>query len=218
MTGDCFKQRCVWSSGGLSVSLSCTVGEGIKDQQEVTEHVAYDSDNLPPHFQGLVTGTNTTHTHTHTHTHVHKHPSEQSCQRQSDRIKRLRLMIKCVGVLFENYEPIWLCMCTWSVGVGVCVCAPLASSPPGHHMQSWEPRLAPSVGLMPSPSSWPLQASLFQQEPCRNTQPQTHTHIADTQTYSMQQETDTLDGAKTYQTMTKSPVLGKVLLKFILAD
>lgn len=45
---------------------------------------------------------------------------------------------------------VWSCMCAFGVGGWVGVCAPLASSPPGHHMQSWEPRLAPSVGLMPS--------------------------------------------------------------------
>ena len=110
----------------------------------------------------------------------------------------------CVHVCLCVWVCVSACVCV-CVCVSVCVCAPLASSPPGHHMQSWEPRLAPSVGLMPSlspkqlaPTSLIILAGAMQEH--------THTHIV-----------DTLDGAKVYHTMTKSAELGKVFLKFILA-
>lgn len=72
------------------------------------------------------------------------------------RISRLCFMIKCVWDLFDgcvSHLVLHVCVrvCVGGCGrVWVWTSAPLASSPPGHHMQSWEPRLAPSVGLMPS--------------------------------------------------------------------
>lgn len=51
-------------------------------------------------------------------------------------------MIKCVRVLCVKFGH--------ACAHGMWLCAPLASLPPGHHMQSLEPRPAPSVGLMPS--------------------------------------------------------------------
>lgn len=114
-----------------------------------------------------------------------------------------------LGTSQEAACQVWSCMCAWVyVCVWGCVCAPLASSPPGHHMQSWEPRPPPSVGLMPSlspkqlaPTSLIILAGLMQEK---------HTNIAHTHTH-------TLDGAMVYHTMTKSAELGKVFLKFILA-
>lgn len=72
------------------------------------------------------------------------------------------------------------------LGACVCVsvCITLASFSPGHHMQSWKPRLAPSVGLMPSPgpnpSSCPHTSLIIRGE---IVQEHTHTHSRHTPTY-----------------------------------
>lgn len=78
-------------------------------------------------------------------------------------------------------------------------------------MQSWEPRLPPSVGLMPSPS--PKQLAPTSLIILARAHTHTHTHIKTPTKW----DTDTLDGVDGYHTMIKSAELGKVLLKCILA-
>lgn len=87
------------------------------------------------------------------------------------------------------------------------MCAPLASSTPGNHMQSREPRLAPSVGLMPSlspeqpaPTSLIILAGIMQE----------HTNHAwtDARRHAWL-ETDTRDRAEVYHTKEKWPKLGR---------
>lgn len=100
---------------------------------------------------------------------------------------------------------VWPCMCAWDMvvcmGYGcVQVCAPLASLSPGHHMQSLEPRPAPSVGLMPSlspeqlsPTSLIILAGTMQKNHNRHTHTQrTHKDIrSERQTQLMEPRTIT---------------------------
>lgn len=76
---------------------------------------------------------------------------------------------------------VWACACA-------CLCTPLASFPPGHHMQSSEPKLAPSVGLMLSLG--PKQLAPTSIIILVGTRTYTHTHRyewrkTDRQTHSM---------------------------------
>lgn len=112
---------------------------------------------------------------------------------------------------------VWPCMCAWDMVVRVC--APLASLSPGHHMQSLEPRPAPSVGLMPSlspeqlsPTSLIILAGTMQKNHNRHTHTQrTHKDIrSERQTQLMEPRTIT-------QWQSRQSLPGKVFLKLILA-
>lgn len=110
------------------------------------------------------------------HIRAYKH-TLQYCPVSISQGKPDRFLIKCAGVLSES------CMAV-SFGPacmhGVRACSPLASFPPDHHMQGWEPRLAPSVRLMPSLSPKQLAPTSFIILTQTHTHTNTHKHSGDT--------------------------------------
>lgn len=153
--------------------------------------MAYDSASLPPHFKAVVTH----------NSHSCMHTKTSSCTVLSVLVKPGRH--NKLTVVYDKmcWGPLRRLRVEFDRACvhRVWVCTPLASFPPGHHMQSCEPRLAPSVGLMPSlspPAAGPyklhyssrVHAGIYY-----------HTH---TQWVSIFSEGD-FDEYKVYDTMTK---------------